>query len=508
MVKHWMTPSILAAWVALAAAAWAEPTNQWDTLGPGYDCTGDPYNPIRNDGTRDPHGDPVPGTPDWEARDVEHESCTDQRDWDTRDHPYRNVGTAQYGVDLHRTPSRFNNVRWRYEHFSAADGNQIPDVPSAEIFRPCPTDPAVCPNLPPGLPRFDPPYPVVVVFHGVIAQKAHHRFETEVFAENGYMAIGVNGTVGADGTPNVQRAQNGDDVLRWLAGLTTSNVTAIANYGAEADLSRVAFTGHSQGGAVSLGYQGDPRIHAIIAWDAGDTIAATNCTTDLAGAHPCAPIMYQRTDGGFATPNGTRYDYPANRNRGLPTYLAHKARGMDVFHSTIRATVHTDWNGYGVGLAGNRYAEMIINYLNLGWLDRHLRGKLVFDALGNVKTYAGRTVAQERAYRQAIATDAFERLTARYFDDSVDEHNISMGMWDNALFLANPTDPFSGNVPYQVEGLSVLDRYSPYFYGYCSVTVPDYVHGGTGKPGDPVAPVRRADTGADGDLRLEGCPEL
>jgi hypothetical protein len=110
----------------------------------------------------------------------------------------------------------------------------------------------------------------------------------------------------------------------------------------------------------------------------------------------------------------------------------------------------------------------------------------VFDALGNVKTYAGRTVAQERAYRQAIATDAFERLTARYFDDSVDEHNISMGMWDNDLFLANPTDPYSGNVPVQVEGLSVLDRYSPYFYGYCSVTVPDYVHGGTGQAGDPV----------------------
>jgi hypothetical protein len=85
---------------------------------------------------------------------------------------------------------------------------------------------------------------------------------------------------------------------------------------------------------------------------------------------------------------------------------------------------------------------MIINYLNLGWLDRHLRGKLVFDALGNVKTYAGRTAAQERAFRQAIANDAFARLTARSFDDSVDLHNISMGMWDNDRFLANPTDPF------------------------------------------------------------------
>jgi chlorophyllase-like protein len=510
MARRWTTTVIFAALAWPVTAAFADPLNEWDTLGPGYDCTGDPYNPVRNDGTRDPHGDPVPGTPAWDARDVEHESCTDQRDWDTREHPFRNVGTAQYGVDEHRMPARFNNVRWRYEHFSQLDGNQIPDVPSAEIFRPCPTNPLICPNLPAGLQRFDPPYPVVVVFHGVIAQKAHHRFETEVFAENGYMAIGVNGTIPTDGGPNVQRAQNGDDVLRWLAGQTTSNVTAIANYGAEADLDRVAFTGHSQGGAVSLGYQGDPRVHAIIAWDAGDTIAANNCALNpLTNQRtPCAPVMYQRTDGGFATPNGTRYDYPTTRNRGLATYLTHKQRGMDMLHSTIRATVHTDWNGYGVGLAGNRYAEMIINYLNLPWLDRHLRGKLAFDAQGLVKTQAGRTAAQERAFRQAIANDAFERLTARYFDDSVDKHNISMGMWDPDLALANPTDPYAGNVPYQVEGLSVLDRYSPYFLGYCAVSVPDYVHGGTGKPGDPVPPVRRADTGSDGDLRLEGCPEL
>jgi hypothetical protein len=83
-----------------------------------------------------------------------------------------------------------------------------------------------------------------------------------------------------------------------------------------------------------------------------------------------------------------------------------------------------------------------------------------------------------------------------------------MGQWDPDLALANPTDPFAGNVPFQVEGLSVLDRYSPYFYGYCAVSVPDYVNGGTGAPDDTVPPARVADTGPDGDLRLEGCPEL
>jgi hypothetical protein len=65
-------------------------------------------------------------------------------------------------------------------------------------------------------------------------------------------------------------------------------------------------------------------------------------------------------------------------------------------------------------------------------------------------------------------------------------------------------------VPYQIEGLNVIDRYSPYFQGYCSIRVPDYVNGGTGLPDDPVLPVRVADTGTDwkGSLFFSGCPEL
>jgi pimeloyl-ACP methyl ester carboxylesterase len=506
MIKLSTTAALLAA-LALPFAASAEPLNEWETVGPGYDCAGNPYNPVRPDGTRNPYRNPKPGTASWDAQNVEHESCTDQRDWDTRDHPYRNYSTTGYGIDPHRDPARFEGVRWHYEEFSDLHGNQIPDVPSAEIFRPCSNAPGDCPNLPAGLPRFDPPYPVVLFFHGVIAQKAHHRFNTEVWAENGYMAIGVNGTVPDDGSPNVQRTENGDDVLRWLGGETTSTIGADGtDYAEIADLDRVAFTGHSMGGAASLSYQGDPRVHAIIAFDAGDAIAANNC----ADGNPCTPIMYERTDGGFATPNGTRYDYPTNRDRGLPTYTSHKARGMDVFHMTARATVHTDWNGYGTGLAGNRYAELTINWHALGWLDRHLRGKLAFDSAGNVKTYQGRTEAQERAFRQGIAQSAFDHLARRFFDASLDKHNISMGKWDTALCTTIPPNPdqFCGNVPYQMNGLSVLDRYSELFRGYCKLSVPNYEGGGTGAPGDPVAPVHVADTGPGGDLHDKGCPVL
>lgn len=472
--------------VALAlplGSAHAEPKDTWT----GPDCVSDPYNPIRADGTRDPNGDPTPGTPRWSARDADHVACTDQRDTDRRYQPFSNVGTAFYGQDMYRRPERHDNIRFHHAAFNAVD---IPSVPSTEIFTPCSNAPGDCPNLPAGMKRFDAPYPVVVTFHGVIAQKEHHRYTTQLLAEEGYLSIGVSGTgpgYAAQG-PNVQRAQSGDDILKWL------NSPASGTYGQRADLDRVAFIGHSQGGSVSLGYQGDPRVHAIIAWDIADTISAANTSQ---------PVMFQRTDGGFATPEA-KSAYPSSRNRALTGYTASQAKGLDVFNFSARATVHTDWNGYGVGLAGNRLGELLFNYYNLAWLDRHLKGKLVFDG-GNVVTADGRTEPEERAYRQAVASDAFDRLIARRFDDSVDAHNISMGFYDPDVAIA-AGDLYAGNVPYRVQGLETRDRFSPYFRSVCSISVPDYVGGSDGRPGSPSA--RRADTTADGDMRFVGCPEV
>jgi hypothetical protein len=488
------TTRCIAALAALALAlplgtAAADPIDTWSTTHPGVDCVIDMYNPILPDGTRDPNGDPLPMTPEWDARDAYHRACTDQRDDDARVQPWRNVGTLFYGEDMYRQPARHDNVRFHYNNFTQLD---IPDVPSAEMFRPCSNAPGDCPNLPAGLQRFDAPYPVVVVFHGVIAQKSHHRYSTQAFAEAGYMAIGVNGTLPAGSAPNVQRTANGNDVLNWLAS------PASGVFGQQADLSRVAFAGHSQGGAATLSYQGDPRVHALIVWDAGDGVTAANTSQ---------PVLYERTDGGFATPN-TYTDYPAARNRALSGYGDLKARGLDVFNFSARATVHTDWNGYGVGLAGNRLAELLINYYNLAWLDRHLKGRLVFDGAGGVVTSEGRTEAEERAYRQAVADDAFERLIARTFDDSADIHNISMGFWDPDQAIASGDLLYGGNVPYRVEGLETRDRFSPYYRSVCSISVPDYVNGGTGRADDSVAPARRADTTADGDMRFIGCPEI
>jgi hypothetical protein len=466
----------------------AEPLDTWE-ITPGHNCVADLYNPIRADGTRDPNGDPLPGSAAWTARQDEHTACTDQRDHDARFQPTRNIGTALYGEDMHRQPERWENVRFHFTDFPLFG---IPGVPSAELYRPCSNAPGDCPDLPAGLKRFDPPYPVVVVFHGVIAQASHHRFNTQVFAEHGYMAIGVNGTLPIGSGPNSQRTANGDDVLKWLASAGSGAL------GQMADLSRVGFAGHSQGGAATLSYQGDPRVHALIAWDISDSVTVANTSQ---------PVMFQRTDGGFASPN-THTNYPADRRRALSGYNDLKARGLDILNFSARATVHTDWNGYGVGLAGNRLVELLTNYYNLAWFDRHLQGRLVFDEAGNVVTTGGRTEAQERAYRQVQAEDAFDRLTARYFDDSADVHNISMGFWDPDLAQSSGDLLLGGNVPFQVAGLETRDRFSPYFQSVCSLSLPNYINGGTGKPNDPVPPKRVADTTADGDMRFIGCPEI
>jgi hypothetical protein len=473
----------------LAASAGAdEPIDTWDTL-IGIDCVGDRFNPVREDGTKDPAGDPEPGSPEWIARDDERRQCDNQRDFDRRTQPVAHTTTARYGEDWYRQPFLYDNVRFRFDYFPTGTG--LGGVPAMEVYRPCSNAPGDCPNLPAGLERFDPPYPVVIVHHGFIAQMTHHRFNSQVFAEAGYLAISVNGTHPVTGAPNVQRNVNAGLVLDWLASDASGEI------GRNADLNRVALAGHSQGAAASLSYQGDPRVHTIIAWDGGDAIADANTSQ---------PIMYQRTDGAFSAPQTTaRTDYPAGRDRGLETYLKHKERGMDVYHVTFRATNHIDWNGNGVGsLAGNRLAELVINYYSLAWLDRHLKGKLAFDSDGNVIASGDRTEAEERAYRQAQAQDAFNRLTAMKFDDSADIHNISMGWYDPVKHATSGNPLYGGNVPYSIEDLWVTDRLAQEYRSFCSISVPDYVGGSDGSPASPVAV--RADSGADGDIRFTGCP--
>jgi hypothetical protein len=124
----------------------------------------------------------------------------------------------------------------------------------------------------------------------------------------------------------------------------------------------------------------------------------------------------------------------------------------------------------------------------------------------------GRTPAEERAYRQAIAQDAYNRLLitpAKLFDNSVDIHNISMGFWDRAKAQASGDPLMGGNVPYRLEGTPIKNRLSFYAPSVCYISSPDYTGGSDvsyGGAGDTV--LRRADSTVQGDMRLRGCPEV
>jgi len=441
--------------------AQASPIDLWES-GVGIDCTG-------------PEVDAEPGTDEFAARDERNQRCASQRFFDRTPQPLGNTAPT-YGQDPYRRPERNDGKRWRYST------PEIEGVPSVEIYRPCAE--GTCSDMPAELETFEPPYPVAIVVHGAAASKELHRMNTQEFAEAGYLAIGVNGIwPNPVSAPNLSSADIVDLVIQWLYAKQGEAV--------EADLDRLGMAGHSMGGSVTSSFQGDPRVHAMIIWDGGTTAAPENVSQ---------PMLFQTAEMGFATP--TEFTDVPNTVEAAAGYSDLRARNVDTMAITGRSTVHVDYNGNG-GPGGNRLWESASNYYNLAWFDRYLKGKLVLTGDETAEEEAA-----ERATRQALAQDAYGRLRATHFDDSVDIHNISMGLWDPDQAIANADPVFGGNVPYELEGMPVSDRLSFYYRHACFLSVPDYLGGGSGTPDDTVPPAARADSTVDGDIRTQGCPEV
>src|SRR5204863_8544954 len=96
----------------------------------------------------------------------------------------------------------------------------------------------------------------------------------------------------------------------------------------------------------------------------------------------------------------------------------------------------------------NELSERMASHYTLAWLDLQLRK----DATG------------------------FDRLTASKFDTSADKTSIGAGVYDASA--ADPTDPYSGNVPYKIAGIPASDAVSFYYQSEYSLRDP---HGGKRK---------------------------
>jgi dienelactone hydrolase len=439
----------------------------------------DPLDPLVTQ-CEGPAGDPAPGTPQFVVRDLQNIACSEQRHVDSMQHPVNiREWLGLYGSDPYREPSRHNGTRFRYEARTISGA-------AGEIYRPCTA--TSCPNLPAGLQTFEPPYPVAIVLHGLASDKRHLWWAIQPLAEAGYFVITVNGT--GSNLPG--------DVLNWING------PAQAAFPGELDVNRVGITGHSLGAENSTRTQGDPRVSAIIAWDPCDN--PTGCTNSAGsnlhgkGAAAKTPTLFMAADySGFPGYAQPRTSIPTGLR--VAGYGTLRNNGVDSMLLTPRATTHLDWAG--TFTFGTRFGELTYSHFNLAWFDRYLKGKLVLDGDGNVVTSGGRTEAQERSYRQALAQSGFDRLVATQFDDSADRHNISQGFWDPVMAVMNADPLYGGNVPYSVAGKPIADRLSFYYRSVCFVSLPDY-NLGAGKPGDPL--LARGDTTAAGDMRQTGCP--
>jgi dienelactone hydrolase len=405
--------------------------------------SGPPVAPVDCEG---PAPDAEPGTTEWRERDLANVWCTSERHLDQAQHPNM-VLPAEGGTralpDAYRDPGRHDGVRFRYEPVTIAGLD-------AEVYRPCPTDESVCPDLPEGLGRFDGPYPAAILIHGLTARKEFNWFASQPLAEAGYLVVAFKS---AGVGPTVAEAEA---VLDWL----TAGEHPLA---ADADPTRIGIAGHSQGGGVSstLG-QRDDRIGAIVGWDQ---------YTGSLGENPDTPTLFILAD--YLTWPGHPQPYlnppDPEQHRGDGGFDRLVESGVDAMRLALRASAHLDWTPSQ--LSGSRYAELVTVYYTLAWFDRYLRG----------------------ADDPDLAQDAFARLTAEVFDDSADRHNISQGFFDPTQALASADPLYGGNVPYSIAGLPVADRLSFYFLSKCSLSAP--------RPGGS-APGLRA---ASDDMRTEGC---
>jgi dienelactone hydrolase len=412
-----------------------------------------------------PAGNPAPGSPEWQERDTANQKCATLR---LRDqflspafgfgnltegaalyadqaaqqagepgHPHGGVTTLVPGsqsADPFRTLTRWTEAgRGRVTpiKFTALDGAQL----RGHVFVP-----------PASVPKPRGGYPGVVITDGSVqAFENLYFWAAEDLAEAGYMVMtyDVQGQGDSDllpsgctptscpGVPYQQDYnffQGAEDSLGFFDSTANPSFTDL-------DRSRIAIAGHSLGAAaVSEVGQCDKRVKAIVAWDnlgaitdcSGVTVPAQYRSATLIHA----PALALTNDYGFQPQPMTAPPDPHAKDAG---YKQIAAAGLDAQIVAFRNATHLTYSYIPAVLPANELSERMASYYTRAFLDLELRG----DRSG------------------------LTRLTATKFDDSADVHSIGAGVYDPAA--GDPSDPYSGNVPYKIAGIPVADAVSFYY---------------------------------------------
>lgn len=418
-----------------------------------------------------PAGDPEPNTPEWVQRDTQNQYCAGLRNRDQLASPAFGFGNLTQGAALYaeqtsdqlgdpghprggvttlipgsKSADPFRTIkRWTEAGrgrvapvtFKALDGASL----RGHVFMP----PASVPKPAGG-------YPGVVITDGSVqAYEELYYWAAEDLAAAGYMAMtydvqgqGDSDLFGADcsdpttppsgqcqGVPyqqNYNFYQGAEDSLGFF--LSASNP-----YADVLDKDRVGIAGHSLGAAaVSVVGQCDTRVKAIVAWDnlskvddcSGVTVPAQYRPTKLINT----PAMAMSNDYGFWTQPAVTAPDPHAKDAGFQQVAA---AGLDAQLVVFRGATHLTYSYIPLAFQANELSERMASYYTQAWFDLKLRD----DPTG------------------------YARLTAKKFDDSADVHSIGAGVYDPTA--ADPTDPFSGNVPYKIAGISVPDAVSFYY---------------------------------------------
>jgi dienelactone hydrolase len=449
--------TVLTGMCVAAAALGAAPATAAPPLGVDMSCVA-------------PAGNPEPGTPEWVARDTQNQYCAGLRNRDQLASPAFGFGNLTQGAALYA--EQMADQAADPSHPRGGFTTLIPGSKSADPFRTIKRwteagrgrvqsvsfkglNGATLRGhvfLPPrSMRRPKGGYPGVVITDGSVqAYEELYFWAAEDLASAGYMVMtydvqgqGDSDLAGEDcpgacsGVPYQQDFnfyQGAEDSLSYF--LSSKNP-----YARDLDKARIGIAGHSLGAAaVSVVGQCDNRVKTIVAWDnlraiedcSGVTIPAKYRSAKLLHA----PALALTNDYGFWTqPTMTPPD-PASKMDG---YEQVRKAGLDAQIVAFRGATHLTYTYIPLVFQANELSERMASYFTTAWFDLQLRG----DRTG------------------------LTRLTATKFDGSADRYSIGAGVYDPTA--ADPADPYSGNVPYKINGIKVADAVSFYYRSAYSV---------------------------------------